>query len=97
MFVLRTLVWDQIKLPDDWLLQKSIPAIKKELSKLDIIITNSEGDVSIRFQKAIQRSFQISTGQVMMKWIKWLIGQGDYSYGLKQLLVSLSFGDTGLS
>ena len=56
MFVLRTLVWDQIKLPDDWLLKKLVPAVRKEQSKLDTIITNFEGDVSIRFQRGIQRS-----------------------------------------
>ena len=59
MFVPRTLVWNQIKLSDDWLLKKSVPVVRKEQSKLDTIIITSEGDVFIRFKEEFKETLVI--------------------------------------
>ncbi|KAG6436862.1 hypothetical protein SASPL_101766 [Salvia splendens] len=45
----QTITWDQVKLPENWLLEEAIEPEKPEPRKLEDIIEHSNGDVEIRF------------------------------------------------
>ncbi|KAG6424574.1 hypothetical protein SASPL_114992 [Salvia splendens] len=45
----QTITWDQVKLPENWLLEEAIEPEKPKPRKLEDIIEHSNGDVEIRF------------------------------------------------
>ncbi|KAL0302624.1 UNVERIFIED_CONTAM: hypothetical protein Scaly_3026600 [Sesamum calycinum] len=47
----KTISWDQVKLPDKWILEEGTRPVKQENRKLNEIIEYQDGTVEIKFSK----------------------------------------------
>lgn len=52
----KTLIWNHIFLPENWLLKKAIPAPRQPPSTVESITTLVEGDVEIKFNRGLHRN-----------------------------------------
>ncbi|KAF2319462.1 hypothetical protein GH714_016050 [Hevea brasiliensis] len=98
MVVPKSIEWEQVKLPENWILEEAIPPKKEESSDLESIIETNQGTVAISFARTRSRNSFSGRTMIFLGCLRlslsYPISDGVGLSGLLRLTVSFGLNET---